>query len=305
MPRASVNGIELEYRTLGDAGAAPLLMVMGLGGQLTRWPEPLCRALADAGHYVVVYDNRDVGLSTRMSGRPRALPAVVRARLGLRVSAPYTLDDMALDAVGLLDALELPSAHVLGVSMGGMIGQLLAAHHRERVRSLTSIMSSSGSPSLPPPRLDVMVRLARPAGEDAETRIRYAVDLLGRISSPAYPPNQHELRASVERDAARCRDQGGFVRQLTAILASGSRGAIVRKIAVPTLIIHGAEDPLVRVAAARDLHQRIAHSRLEIVPGMGHDLPAPLLPLISEWIIAHARRAEVASIDKGVRSCAS
>ncbi|HEX8950455.1 MAG TPA: alpha/beta hydrolase, partial [Polyangia bacterium] len=174
----------------------------------------------------------------------------------------------------------------------GMIGQLLAAHHAGRVRSLVSIMSSSGSASLPAPRLDVLVRLARPPSGDATARIEYAVDLLRRIASPAYPPDERELRAAVVRDAARSRDQGGFARQLAAILASGSRAEIVRRIALPTLIIHGAADPLVRVAAARDLQRRIRGSRLEIVPGMGHDLPAPLVPQLADWILAHARRAD-------------
>ncbi len=305
MPRASLPDVEIEYRTIGDAGATPLLMVMGLGGQLTRWPQPLCRALADAGHYVVIYDNRDVGLSTRLRAPSRPLQAVVRARLGLPVAAPYTLDDMTADAVGLLDALALPSAHVLGVSMGGMIGQLLAARHGDRVRSLVSIMSTSGARGLPGPRLDVLVRLARPPRGDAAARIAYAVDLLRRISSPDYPPDERELHTAVVRDAVRARDQGGFARQLTAILASGSRAGLLGKIDAPTLISHGAADPLVPVAAAHDLHRRIRDSRLEVVPGMGHDLPAPLLHTIADWIIAHTRRAETAPIDKGVTSCAS
>jgi pimeloyl-ACP methyl ester carboxylesterase len=293
MPRAQVNGIELEYHSHGDPAAPPLLLIMGLGGQLTRWPEALCRALADAGHHVIVYDNRDVGLSSRVAPgvRPNLLRAALRARFGLPLSAPYTLEDMALDALGLLEQLGHRSAHVLGVSMGSMIGQILAARHPARVRSFTSIMSTSGGRRAPRPRLGVQLKLLRPVRGSREERIEGTARLLRMISSPAYPPDPVELRRNVARDFDRSPDQRGYLRQLLAIMASGSRRALVRAIRAPTLIIHGREDPLVPVGAAHDLHALIPGSRLEIIPGMGHDLPAALIPRFVELIAAHTRRA--------------
>lgn len=297
MPRARVNGVELEYQTHGDAGAPALLLIMGLGGQLTRWPEALCRALAETGHHVVVYDNRDVGLSSRVAPaeRPNLLAAALRARLGLPVRAPYTLDDMALDAVGLLDHLGVRSAHVVGASMGGMIGQILAARHAARVASFTSVMSTSGSRRVPHARLELQLRLLRPVRGGREERIEGTAALLRLISSPGYPPDPAELKKNVARDLDRSPDQRGYLRQLLAIMASGSRGRLVRTIRVPTLIIHGQEDPLVPAAAARDLHERIPGSRLEIIPGMGHDLPRPLIPRIAELIAGNARRGAAAT----------
>ena len=307
MPRASVNGVEIEYRSLGDPGAPTLLLIMGLGGQLTRWPEALCRALADAGHHVVVYDNRDVGLSSRVAAaeRPNLLAAAIRARLGLSVRAPYTLDDMALDAVGLLDHLRLPSAHVVGISMGSMIGQILAARHGARVASFTSLMSTSGARRVPRPRLKVQLRLLRPVRGGREERIAGITALLRLISSPAYPPDPVELRRAVARDLDRSPDQRGYLRQLLAIMASGSRSTLVRRIQAPTLIVHGQEDPLVPVAAAHDLRERIPGARLEIIPGMGHDLPAPLIPRFVELIVANARRGAASAPTGSPRAAVS
>jgi len=294
MPRVPANGIDIEYRSLGDPGAPPMLLIMGLGAQLTRWPEALCRALVDVGYHVIVYDNRDVGLSSRVSdgGRPNLIRAAIRVGLGLPVRAPYTLDDMALDAVGLLDRLGLASAHVVGASMGSMIGQILAAKHGARVRSFVSVMSSSGGREVPQARLGLRLRLLRPVRGTREERIDGTAELLRRISSPAFPPDPAELRRAVARDLERSPDQRGVPRQLLAIMASGSRGSLVRHIQAPTLIIHGAQDPLVPVAAAYDLHQLIPGSRLEIIPGMGHDLPAALIPRVAELIVANARRAD-------------
>lgn len=299
MPRAHTNGIELEYHTHGDAGASPLLLIMGLGGQLTRWPEALCRALADAGHHVIVYDNRDVGLSSRVAAheRPNLLHAALRVRLGLPIRAPYTLDDMALDAVGLMDRLGLASAHVLGVSMGSMIGQILAAKHPARVRSFTSVMSTSGGRRVPRARLGVQLKLLRPIRGGREERIEGTAAMLKMISSPAYPPDPAELRRAVARDFDRSPDQRGYLRQLLAIMASGSRRKLVRQIQAPTTIIHGQDDPLVPVGAAYDLHELIAGSRLEIIPGMGHDLPAALIPRIAGLIVENTRRSVATRIE--------
>jgi pimeloyl-ACP methyl ester carboxylesterase len=297
MPQARSNGINLEYETFGDRGAPPIVLIMGLGAQLVLWPDELCATLADAGHYVVRFDNRDVGLSTKLEQprRVRLFRAALAARIGLPVRAPYTLEDMARDTVGLLDALELPRAHVVGASMGGMIGQIVAARHPQRVDSLTLIMSSSGNPRLPRASLDLQLRLLRrPLAGDRETLVRYSMDLWRAISSPEYPPAEDVLRAKVERSYDRSSYRHGLARQTLAIIASGSRVPLLRRIEAPTLVIHGADDPLVPVAAGHDLAQHIPGARLNIIPGMGHDLPAPLLPTFSQMIVQHAREAELA-----------
>ena len=298
MPQIEANGIKLEYETHGDRGAPPVLLIMGLGAQLTRWPEPFYRALVDAGLFVIRFDNRDIGLSTRLdhAGAPALASAALRAALGRHVDAPYQLADMAADAIGLLDALGIRTAHIVGASMGGMIAQILAARHAGRVRALVSIMSSSGDRRLPQPDLRLRLALVRrpnPRG-DREIAIDSTVALLKRIASPGFPPDDHLLRAQVAGDVARSYHPHGVGRQLLAILASGSRVPILGSITAPTLILHGAEDPLVPVAAAHDLYRRIRGARLEIFAGMGHDLPRALIPTITGHIIDHLRRAEAA-----------
>jgi pimeloyl-ACP methyl ester carboxylesterase len=209
------------------------------------------------------------------------------------VRAPYTLDDMAHDTVGLLDALQLERAHVVGASMGGMIAQIVAAKFPRRVDSLTLFMSTSGNPRLPGPRLELQLRLVRrPPAEDRETLIRHSMQTWRLIGSPQYPPDEDILRAKVERSYDRSSYRHGLARQTLAIIASGSRVPLLRRIEAPTLVIHGAEDPLVPVAAGHDLVRHIPGARLSIIPGMGHDLPAPLLPTFSRLILQHAREAE-------------
>ena len=305
MPQIEANGVALEYEALGERSAPPVLLIMGLGAQLTRWPEAFHRALVNAGFYVIRFDNRDVGLSTRLdhAGPPALASAALRSLLGRPIQAPYQLSDMALDAVGLLDALGVASAHIVGASMGGMIAQVLAAHHPARVRTLVSIMSTSGDRRLPQP--DVRLRLAlikrpdRRGGRDAA--IENTVALIKRIASPGFPPDDKLLRAQVAADIDRSYYPAGAGRQLLAILASGSRTSILGRITAPTLILHGAEDPLVPVAAARDLHRRMPGSRMEIFAGMGHDLPRALIPAITGHIIDHLQRAEAAPVSEPAR----
>jgi pimeloyl-ACP methyl ester carboxylesterase len=298
MPQIDANGIKLHYEVTGDPGAPPVLLIMGLGSQLTRWPEPFYQALADAGFYVIRYDNRDVGLSTRLEHAvsPPIGRALLRAALGLPVRAAYDLDDMARDAVGLLDALGLSSAHVVGVSMGGMISQILAARHASRVRSLVSIMSTSGHRRLPQPSWGLrLALLRRPNPHDRAQVIESIVSLYRRIGSPGYPVDDAVLRDHVTRDVDRAYYPRGVRRHVLAIVASGSRTSILGKITAPALIMHGEGDPLVPVAAAHDLHQRIRGSQLEVFPGMGHDLPRALIPAFTARIADHLQRAETAS----------
>ena len=295
MPQIPANGIQLEYESQGDPAAPPVLLIMGLGAQLTRWPEAFVRGLVEGGYRVIRFDNRDIGLSSKITGAaPVSIGrAAVRALLGRPGNPPYTLDDMARDTVGLLDALQLRSAHVIGVSMGGMIGQLMAARHGDRMRSFVSIMSTSGSRQLPRPGLGLSFMLARPTPTGGRTpRIERTMDTLRRIGSATYPRDEVELRAQVTRDYDRNADLFGDRRQLAAVLGSPSRLPLLPTIRTPTLIVHGTDDPLVPVPAAYDLQRRIPGAQLEIIPGMGHELPKPVIPRVLARILTHFRAAE-------------
>lgn len=294
MPQARCNGINIEFETFGDPASPPILLIMGLGAQMILWPDEFCEALAAAGHYVIRYDNRDVGLSSRIKGtrKPRVVRTVLASMLRLPVQVPYTLDDMAHDAAALLDHLGLHSAHVVGVSMGGMISQVLAARQPQRVRSLTLIMTTSGNPRLPGPSLELRLRLLRtPPFGDRELMIRYGMDTWRLIGSPEYPLDDVAMRTKVERHHDRSSDRSGFARQLLAIIASGSRVPLLKRIHAPTLVIHGEDDPLVPVAGAHDLAKHIPGARLHLIPGMGHDMPPALLPQLQKLILTHAADA--------------
>jgi pimeloyl-ACP methyl ester carboxylesterase len=294
MPRVHANGIQIEVESFGSARDPAILLIMGLGAQLVLWPDDFCTRLADAGYRVVRFDNRDIGLSSKLDhlGRPPLLRNGIAHALRLPVRAPYRLDDMALDSVGVLDALGIGQAHVVGVSMGGMIAQILAARHAARVASLTSIMSSSGHAALPGPRLDVRLRMMkRPARLDREGLIAHGMQTWRLIGSPGYPESEAELRAKVARQIERNVHPQGFVRQISAIMASGSRAPLLRQVRVPTLIVHRHQDPLVPVAAAHDLKRCLPQARLEIIDGMGHDLPRALLPRIEALILEHVAAA--------------
>lgn len=297
MPQINANGLQFEYETFGDDQAPPLLLIMGLGGQLVQWPDEFCEALAKGGYYVIRYDNRDVGLSTRLAeaGRAKLMRAGLLMNLRLPIKAPYKLDDMAKDAVGILDALSIKSAHIVGISMGGMIGQILAAKYSSRVRSFVSIMSSSGHRSLPGPSLRIQLRMVkRPKLLDRESLIRHSVETWRLIGSPGFPTPTDVLRAKVERSFDRASYPQGLGRQTLAILASGSRMPLLQRIYAPTLIIHGDKDPLVPVAAAYNLARHIPGAQLEIIQGMGHDMPPQLLPKLQSLILNHVKRADIA-----------
>jgi pimeloyl-ACP methyl ester carboxylesterase len=298
MPQIRANNINLEYETFGDPHAPPMLLIMGLGAQMVLWPDDLCREFADAGHYVIRFDNRDVGLSTKIEQRrhPKVIHAALASLVGVKLKVPYSLDDMAHDAVGLLDALGLRRAHVVGASMGGMIAQILAAKYPERAATLTAIMTTTGNPRLPGPRLELRLRLVqKPAANDRETLIRFSMETWRLIGSPQYPTEEPALRAKVERSIDRSSYRAGMARQTMAIIASGSRVKLLGRIRAPTLIIHGADDPLVPVAGAHDLAKHIPSARLEIIPGMGHDLPPVLLPRIAQSILRHVGAADIAA----------
>lgn len=296
MPHVSANGVELFYEDFGDRSDPVILLVMGLGTQLIAWPDALVDRLVAAGFRVIRYDNRDIGQSTHLHGAKAVSPlrAIIAARLGWTFPVAYTLGDMAEDAVGLLDALGIARAHVVGASMGGMIAQLIAASHPDRVLSLTSIMSSSGARGLPGPEPRVQkLLLRRPAPQlTREQAVAIGEEVQRAI---AYPDPARDPAAFSDM-AGRAYDRGfnplGARRQLLAIVQDGNRSERLARIVAPTLIIHGAVDPLVPYAHAEDLVKRIPGARLEKVERMAHDLPPSQLPHVADLVIAHARNAD-------------
>jgi pimeloyl-ACP methyl ester carboxylesterase len=284
-----VGDVELCYEPFGDPDRPAVLLVMGLGTQMIAWQADFCGQLADRGFYVIRYDNRDAGHSTHLSDRPAPRPREIITR---RIKRPaYLLEDMADDGIGLLDELEIERAHVVGASMGGMIAQTMAAQHGNRVRSLVSIMSSTGSrwSGQPAPRV-LPLLLQRPADskEDYVERIVKAFKLIG---SPGFERDDDELRELAGLSWDRGVDPAGFARQLGAIIASGHRLADLKRIRVPTLVIHGKADRLVRPSGGRATARAIPNARLDLIDGMGHDLPRGVWPRILDGIEQNAARA--------------
>jgi len=287
---AKANGIELAYEEFGEPGLPVILLIMGLGTQMIAWPEAFCTGLAKRGYRVIRFDNRDIGLSQKMDGAraPHMLRMALHARLNWRVQVPYTLHDMAEDAIGLLDALDIGSAHVVGASMGGMIAQIVAGDFPFRVLSLTSIMSTSGRRSLPSAQPKVALQLLRrPTGTDAADLLDYAMRTWRLIGSPAYQPSDEALREKISRSFQRSFYPAGHTRQMAAIMASGDRVSVLQRVISPTLVIHGRADPLVPVAGGIDTARLVRGAKLELIDGMGHDLPEPLLPYLVELIGSH------------------
>jgi pimeloyl-ACP methyl ester carboxylesterase len=291
MPQIAANGINLEYDTFGDAAARPLLVVMGLGAQMTRWRPEFCELLADKGHYVIRFDNRDVGLSHKFdaAGVPDMAQIFMAAQSGEPVEAPYSLDDMADDAIGVLDALGIDRAHVCGASMGGMIVQAMAVRHGARLRSMVSIMSSTGNPELPGSTPEASAALLSPAGTTLDEVLDRAVSIARVIGSPAYQDEAEAIRERARADFERSFYPVGVARQMAAIAVAGNRRPHLSAVNTPTLVIHGKDDPLVPLAGGIDTHEAIAGSRLEVFEGMGHDLPEALWGQIVEHISTHTQ----------------
>ena len=296
------NGIALEVEDSGADGSQAswpvVLLVMGLGMQLIAWPPAFIRALVSAGFRVVRLDNRDIGLSEHLDylGTPSLMWQSLKRRLGLRVEAPYSLHDMAQDAIGVLDALGIAQAHVIGASMGGMIAQRIALAAPDRVLSLTSMMSSSGSRHLPGPRADVLRALVhRPADRSEPAMIDNAVRFFRLIGSPAYPLDDKALGEAVRASMRRSFHPAGTLRQMLAVIADLTRAEELARVTVPTLVVHGRDDPLLPYACGVDTARRISGARLVGVPGMGHDLAPGVVDHILAPLLPHLQSVRAAS----------
>jgi pimeloyl-ACP methyl ester carboxylesterase len=288
---ATAGDVQLAYETFGKADRPPLVLIMGLATQMLGWPDAFCTALAEAGHHVIRFDNRDIGLSTHFNDAP----AVDLAQLltGDASSAAYTLSDMARDTVGLLDALGIDSAHVVGASMGGAIAQTIAIEHSQRLRSLTSIMSTTGDPAVGQPTPDAMAVLLAPRPKARQGAIDHVVANYRVIGSPGFPFDEAGLRERTARSYDRANDPAGVLRQLAAVVASGDRTPQLHAVQLPTLVVHGREDPLATVSGGLATAEAVPGAELVLFDGMGHDLPIELWPVIIEHISGLVRRAEL------------
>jgi pimeloyl-ACP methyl ester carboxylesterase len=289
MPRAESDGIALEYDTFGDPAGRPLLLIMGLGAQMTTWRPEFCQALAGRGFFVIRYDNRNCGLSTAFDEHP---PPDVRAVLsGDASSVPYLISDMAHDAAGLLESLGVDGAHVVGASMGGMITQQLVLDHPSRVRSLCSIMSTTGDRSVGRASPEALAALTGPQPATRGEVVARGVLLQALIGSPAYPVPEEAVYERVAAAYDRAHRPDGYARQYAAILASPDRTPELGSVAVPTLVIHGADDPLIHRSGGEATAAAIPDAELLVIPGMGHDLPEQLWPTVVESITRNTARA--------------
>ena len=287
MAKVRANGIEIEYESHGRESDPAILLVMGLGAQLTVWPLPFVEALVARGFRVIRFDNRDVGLSTKIerAGVPNLYAIVAQSFLRFHPRVPYTIADMAGDAAGLLDALGIARAHIVGASMGGMIAQHFAARWPERTLSLTSMMSTTGNPLLPMASFDAMRALIRrPRSQNIDALVAHGMALTRTIAGPGYPMDEEVLRARVRENIERASYAPGFTRQLAAIIADGDRRPMLRQLKVPTVVIHGTTDPLIPAACGRDTAANIPGARLVELERMGHSLPIELIPAIVDAI---------------------
>lgn len=287
---ASVNGIRIAYETFGRRTDRPLLLIMGLGSQMVQWDESFCRRLAGKQYWVIRFDNRDIGLSTHFDRMrvPDPLEIGNAWLQGQNPALPYTLLDMAQDAAGLIDALGLQSAHVIGESMGGMIAQLMAIHYPRYLRTLTSLMSTTGAPDLPPPTAEVLEILQRPFPTDRHRYIDAFAEALAILNGPKVPVDGALARKWAIESHERGLNPAGVARQYAAVVASGDRTRELNAVTVPTLVIHGDADPLLPVECGRATAEAVPYAKLTIIPGMGHALMPAVWDEVVEAIAAHA-----------------
>ena len=297
MQHISANGITLSYDSFGEAHAEVFLLVSGLGTQMIRWNDAFCEDLASHGFRVIRFDNRDAGGSTHFTQSPAPDFTVLAQAVAAhqKPNVPYTLHDMAADAIGLLDTLGIKRAHVVGRSMGGMIAQLLASLYPHRVLTLTALMSSTGNPTLPSAAPDVMALLTQPSpslAEDTLGFLNHRLQFAKRIASPGYPFDETTQRTMILDEANLANDPTAFGRQLAAIVATGDLRPVLARIVAPTLVIHGTDDPLIPLACGKDIAAHISHATFMSIDGMGHDIPLELEHLIIQALVrtAHPHR---------------
>ncbi|MCF6436860.1 alpha/beta hydrolase [Pseudoalteromonas sp. MMG022] len=301
------HGITLNYQDEGPKEAPAIILIMGLGAQMTVWPEPFFYGLVKKGFRVVRFDNRDTGLSTQLEqyGSPSLVQTWLKKRFASTAAAPYTLEDMCQDTLALMGALRIKKAHLVGASMGGMIAQSLAAKHKKKVLSLTLVMSSSSMPRLCTRNFLLFMRLLRlqPVRNNEASSINYLVRLNQLIGSPGYPQDEHTLQKQAKLSVARAHTPSGFKRQLVALTYSGSREHLLPKIKAPTLVIHGLEDPIFPLCAGQKTAQSIRKAKLKVVPGMGHNFPPELMKKMTKWVAKHVTKSERKRLEKKARKC--
>jgi pimeloyl-ACP methyl ester carboxylesterase len=293
MPRIKANNLTIEFETFGEPDAKPLLLVMGLGAQMIAWDENFCQQLADAGHFVIRYDNRDVGLSTYFDdhGVPDFKELAVELMTKGSVEVPYTLDDMAMDGISLLDELGIEQAHICGASLGGMIVQAMAINHGNRILSMTSIMSTTGNPDLPPAHPEAMEALTSERADDPQHAMNRAVEVSKIIGSTGFERDEERIRTKALESYDRAYYPDGVTRQMAAVMAHGDRRPGLNQLQLPCLVIHGDIDPLVPVTGAHDTHQNVPGAELMIIEGMGHDMPKGAWHQIVEGITSLTHQA--------------
>ena len=297
MPHVTANGIQICYETFGDASAPTVLMIMGLGGQLTMWSDELIENLVAGGYRVIIFDNRDIGLSHHHTGdkSPAILRQILLRRIGIKLKTPYQLSDMAKDTIGLMEALKLDRVHLVGISMGGMIAQHVCSMVPDRVQSLTAIMTTTGNPKLPRPSGKVMQAMVRrgPPPTTREAIIDQSVATFEVIGTPGENQNTNGMRDRITRSYDRSFNPAGLARQMSAIAASGDFRKHTRAIKAPTLVLHGSEDPLVPIEGGRDIAKLVHGARMEVLEGMGHDVPPRFLPEITKHMLDHFAATKV------------
>jgi pimeloyl-ACP methyl ester carboxylesterase len=287
---AKANGIEIAYDTFGFQSDPAVLLIMGLGVQMVVWDEKFCTQLAARGYWVIRFDNRDIGLSTNLTkaGMPDLSAVMAAQSRGEDLEIPYTLADMADDAMGLLDTLAIESAHVVGLSMGGMIGQIMALRFPTRIRSLTSIMSTTGDPRLPPPKPEALAVLVNPIPPERSAYVKSWLNIWRVLSGPQIPVEEALAKKWAELSHDRGLNPNGFLRQMAAVIASGSRKDALKAVTVPTLVLHGDADPLVPLECGIDTANSIPGAELRIIEGMGHTLPEAVWSKVIDALAGHA-----------------
>ena len=296
MAKVDANSIQIEYETFGEPDSPALLLIIGFACQLIDWDEKLCRQLAQQGYYVIRFDNRDIGLSSKIDGAgvPDIMKILEARMKGETVNTPYTFEDMAADAVGLLDALGIQKAHICGMSMGGMIAQTIAINYPEKVLSLISVYSNTGDPKDPGPKPEVMELLLKPAPEEREAFIELNMKVLNTIAGPGFPYNQEWLRKHSARSYDRSCYPPGVVRQFAAIITQKNRKPALGSLSIATLVIHGSDDPLIPVECGKNTAAAIPGAGLMIIDGMGHNLPHEgAWPQIIDAIVDHIHKVDI------------